>query len=75
MGFHELIDGAEVGYVFCIGMIVLLALGLSTGATAGEGATGAIGPEQIPAARATPKSDRLDQGSCWYAIFFSSQGT
>jgi hypothetical protein len=74
MGFNELFDGTEVGYVACIGMSVIMALSLSTGVMAGEEATGAIGPEQIPATRATPKSDRLDQGSCWYAIFFCSQG-
>jgi hypothetical protein len=74
VGFRELLERAEARYVYSIGMSVLLVLGLSNGVLAGEGATGAIGPEQIPAARAAPKSDRLDQGSCWYAIFFCSQG-
>jgi hypothetical protein len=74
MGFRELLDGAEVGYVYSIGISVLLVLGSSSGALAGEGATGAIGPDQIPGVRTAPKSDRLDQGSCWYAIFFCSQG-
>ena len=43
-------------------------------ALADNGATGAIVGPQIRAARATPKADRLDQGSCWYVIFFCSRG-
>ncbi len=74
MGSRGLPDGTVVAYVCSLGMSVLLVLGFGTSALAGDGATGAIAPEQIPAARATSKSDRLDQGSCWYAIFFCSQG-
>jgi hypothetical protein len=72
VGWKKLLDGADLGGA--IRMSVLLVIGLSAGAMAGESATGAISPEQIPAPRATPKSDRLDGGSCWYAIFFCSEG-
>jgi hypothetical protein len=37
-----------------------------------ESSTGAIDRTQPSFARTGPKSDRLDQGSCWYAIFFCS---
>jgi hypothetical protein len=72
--WKELLHGVDVAYVCAIGMSALLVIGLSAGAMAGEGATGAFGSEQTPEARATPKSNRLDQGSCWYAIFFCSEG-
>jgi hypothetical protein len=52
-----------------VSMSTAIAFLLNIGVVAHESATGAIGTTQIPAARAMPKSDRLDQGSCWYAIF------
>jgi hypothetical protein len=42
MGFNGLFDSAEGAFLFRIGISVLMALGLSAGAVAQEGATGAI---------------------------------
>lgn len=53
---------------------LLLVAGASNWAAADEASTGAIERTPTPLAGSTPKSDRLDQGSCWYAIFFCSQG-
>jgi hypothetical protein len=75
MGFNEQLLAAAIGSLIRSGMSVVMALGLSTGSMAENGATGAIRPEQTPAAQATPKSSRLDaEGSCWYAIYFCSRG-
>ena len=46
----------------------------SNWAVADEGSTGAIERTPPPLVGSTPKSDRLDQGACWYAIFFCSLG-
>lgn len=43
-------------------------------AVADEASTGAIEKMPTPLVGSTPKSDRLDQGSCWYTIFFCSLG-
>ena len=74
MGCDRLFDRSVSGCLFLVSMSTAIAFPLSIGAVAHESATGAIGRTQIPAARAMPKSDRLDQGSCWYAIFFCSRG-
>jgi hypothetical protein len=46
----------------------------SNWAGADEGSTGAIVKTPPRLVGGTPKSDRLDQGACWYTIFFCSLG-
>jgi hypothetical protein len=67
---EELRNGCTVGIVLSVFHV---AMG-SSWAIADEGSTGAIERTPTPLAGSTPKSDRLDQGSCWYAIFFCSLG-
>jgi hypothetical protein len=74
MGRIGLLDRSVSGGLCLVSMSTAIAFLLSIGVVAHESATGAIGTAQIPAARAMPKFDRLDQGSCWYAIFFCSRG-
>jgi hypothetical protein len=73
MGYSGLLHRKEVRGVLlvCLSMVIIPIK--SIGTMADDGATGAIGAAQIPAIGGTPKSDRLDQGSCWYAIFFLPQ--
>jgi hypothetical protein len=71
MSGRVLVDRTEVRNIrLLISLWVVIALTISSRGLAEETATGALGMMQIPAARPTPKSDRLDQGSCWYAISF-----
>ena len=72
MSGRVLVNQAKVGRMrLLIRLWVVIALTIiSSRGLAEDTATAAIGTVQIPAARPTPKSDRLDQGSCWYAIFF-----
>lgn len=55
-------------------LILLLVAGATNWAVADEASTGAIERTPTPLAGSTPKSDRLDQGTCWFAIYFCSLG-